>query len=414
MEEGKKLRGLFVGDLVAPTGFATVMHNIIVPMQEEIDVIGLGVNYRGDPHDFKFPIYPAQANFQGTIYGVERLVNMLNSDPYDFVFILNDAWVISYYLDAIKKHVKKELPKIVVYFPVDSEYHLRHWYRDFDIVSKCFTYTEFGKRVVNEAIPEMEVGIIPHGINSDDFFKLSMGKAEARIKLFGPQIAKVGNPEDLFIVLNANRNQPRKKLDITIEGFKIFAQDKPETVKLYMHSGMQDASIGISTIALRHKIDHRVIITSLNRGVQNVSVSKLNLIYNVCDVGINTSMGEGWGLTNMEHAITGAPQVVVRHSACEELFHDVGLLMEPITNFTFDNSQTVGKLTSPDEVARCLNLLYNDRNLMQDLSTKAIEKFSKPEYQWSVISSQWLEVFKEVCKQCYRHFQVTPESKLNR
>ena len=29
----------------------------------------------------------------------------------------------------------------------------------------------------------------------------------------------------------------------------------------------------------------------------------LNLIYNACDVGINTANGEGWGLVPFEHAM---------------------------------------------------------------------------------------------------------------
>jgi hypothetical protein len=33
-------------------------------------------------------------------------------------------------------------------------------------------------------------------------------------------------------------------------------------------------------------------------------------LYNVCDIGINTSDGEGYGLCQLEHMYTGAPQIV--------------------------------------------------------------------------------------------------------
>ena len=36
----------------------------------------------------------------------------------------------------------------------------------------------------------------------------------------------------------------------------------------------------------------------------------INHVYNACDVGINTSNGEGFGLCQIEHLATGAPQVV--------------------------------------------------------------------------------------------------------
>jgi hypothetical protein len=36
----------------------------------------------------------------------------------------------------------------------------------------------------------------------------------------------------------------------------------------------------------------------------------INQLYNVADIGINTSDGEGYGLCQLEHLYTGAPQVV--------------------------------------------------------------------------------------------------------
>lgn len=398
--EGKeKLRALFVCDLVAETGFATVGHNIIKHIQDDFDITGLGVNYNGDPHDYDFPIYPAMIQGRGNIYGLDRLVSILNSNDFDVLFILNDAWVVSYYLDTIKKNVTRKLPKIVIYFPVDSRYHDPSWYKDFDIVTRAYTYTEFGKKVVNhpDCKPELEIGIMPHGVDTGDFYKMYQNKEQAKIALYGDKLGNI-DPRELFIVLNANRNQPRKKLDITMAGFAKFAENKPMSVRLYMHCGVRDASIDVVKEATRYHIQDRLIFTSLTTGIQRVSKDRLNMIYNGCDVGINTSMGEGWGLTNVEHAVTGAVQVVPRHSSCEELFHDCGLLMETITDFTFDNSETVGKLTTPDEVARCLEVLYRNPEMRLELSERGRKKFTQPTYEWKVIAKQWAEIFEEVCK----------------
>lgn len=387
---------LFCGDLVAPTGFSTVLHNIIKHVKDDVNVIGLGVNYRGDPHNYDFPIYPATNGPSMNIYGVDRMVNMLNGMKIDVVFILNDSWVISYYLDAIKKNVKN-LPKIIVYFPVDSEEHNSEWYKDFDIVTRAFTYTEFGRNVVNKANPDLDIGIIPHGVDTSVFFPIKDSKANIRRALFGESAANIPNLDDLFIVLNANRNQPRKRLDVTMHGFSLFAQDK-EDVKLYMHSGIRDSSIDISYISKRYGIDNKLIVTSLTSGIQRVELDKLNLIYNACNVGINTSMGEGWGLTNVEHAVTGAVQIVPRHSSCQEIFSDCGMLLETALGYTFDNSQTVGKLIAPEEVARGLDVLYKNRKLMADLANKGYKKLSSPEYQWSTIAQTFLNAILEVCK----------------
>lgn len=162
-----------------------------------------------------------------------------------------------------------------------------------------------------------------------------------------------------------------------------------------MHCGVRDASIDVIKEAKRYDIEKRLIFTSVNPGIQRVTKEKLNLIYNACDVGINTSLGEGWGLTNVEHAVTGAAQIVPRHSSCAELFNDCGLLMETIADWTFDQSETVGRVTTPDEVARCLEVLYRDRDLLKELSEKGRKKFTQPEYQWRTIAGTWRSVFQE-------------------
>ena len=154
------------------------------------------------------------------------------------------------------------------------------------------------------------MGVIPHGTDLDIFYKKFEKKADAKINLFGQKLKELGDPNKLFIVLNANRNQPRKKLDITMEGFSLFAKDKPDNVKLYMHCGVTNSSMNIIKLSERYGIDDRLIVTSMAQGVQNETVEHLNDIYNGTDVGINTSLGEGWGLTNTEHAVTETAQVV--------------------------------------------------------------------------------------------------------
>lgn len=388
-KEKKKI--LWVSDLVTPTGFARVSHSILnEEFLENFDVVGLGINFRGDPHGYKFPIYPASVN--GRIFGEDRLVELLNNAHFDYLYFLNDAWIINEYLKTIKKEVKKDLPKIVVYFPVDSEYHDADWYKNFDIVSKAVTYTEFGKSVVNhpDCSPDTDISLIPHGVSTDVFYKKFSTRKDAKMHLFG----KSRDPES-FMFLSANRNQPRKRLDITMEAFKLFSEGKDD-VLLHMHCGIRDSHIDITRIAKRFGIEGKLVLTNLSSGVQRVPDELLNDIYNASDVGLNTSMGEGWGLTSIEHAITGAPQIVPDHSACSEVFFDCGLLVTPAVKFMFDNTMTVGRLVSPDFVAEKMNLLYSDKKLYDELAKKGIEKFSSDKYSWAEISRQWKKLFEEL------------------
>lgn len=387
---GKKLKVLWVSDLGVPTGFGKVSHSILEFLHDKYEVVGLGINYRGDPHNYPYPIYPASLN--GKVFGEDRLVTILNNTKFDILFLLNDAWIISNYLRLIKSNVTMPLPKVVTYFPVDSGNHDPDWYENYDMVSRAVTYTEYGKSVVNDQFcaPDLKLDIIPHGINQKIFYKKFTNKRDARQSVVGKQ----RDPES-FIFLSANRNQPRKRLDITMKAFKLFAEGKND-VLLHMHCGVRDSHIDIAKLAIRLGIDDKLVLTNLNSGIQQISDEKLNDIYNSADVGLNSSMGEGWGLTNIEHAITGAPQIVPDHSACREIYSDCGLLVPTVTDFTFDNSMTVGKLISPEAMAEKMHLLYTDKALYANLAESSLLKFSDPKYSWEQISETWDKLFLEV------------------
>lgn len=385
----KRLRILVVGDMVAPTGFSRVIHSIFGEIKDFIDFKGIGINYRGDPHNYGLEIYPAQLG--GDLYGINRLREFVTWKP-DLIFILNDVWVIDKYLEAIKGIYKDSLPKIIVYFPVDAEEHDSSWYKHFDIVDVPVTYTEFGKSVVLKAAPHLSdsLRIIPHGVSDKLFYKIDKSRDEIRRELFGSD-----KLDGTFIFLNANRNQPRKRLDITLEAFS-FIQKDFDNLRLYMHCGIVDSSINIDTIARRFGIDNKLIVSSVKRGIQNFPEQVLNMIYNSSDVGLNTGLGEGWGLTNIEHTMTGGVQIVPNHSALGELYHDCGVLVPAYYKYTMDNIMTVGKLVRPEDMAEAMLKLYLNKDEYTRLQKAGLTKFSDPKYSWKEISTTWYKLFLEV------------------
>lgn len=385
-------RILFWGDAVIETGFARVLHSIAKYLPDTFDISWIGVNYFGDPHAYPYRIYPAPLG--GDIYGLNRAHNLFDRENPDIIFILNDAWIQAKMLKVIKDYYKeKPLPKIVTYTPVDAYDHDPDWYKDFDIVNHAVAYTKFGYEEILKASPRLQdrLLVIPHGVDTTVFHKLLNSKREIKSAVYP-------NAEeflDSFIVFNGNRNQPRKKIDVTIEGFSLFAKDKPDNVKLYLHMGLTDAAVDIEKLVKRFGISSRLIVSNKNKGVQTIPVDRLNLIYNATDVGINTSIGEGWSLVNMEHAMTGAPQVVAGHSALKELYSDCGLLLPPVAKIVLDGIITTGYLVNAETTASGLDLIYKNKNIFDELSKKGIEKFSQPKYQWQFIAHQWAELFME-------------------
>ena len=400
MSEGKELKKkiLFWSDSpTAPTGWGTVSRSLgKVLYNKGYDLAWMAINYWGDPHDYPYRLYPAAS--EGDTYGNNRFPAILQAENPDVIILINDIWITTHIVELLKNIYKDSPthPKIIVYFPIDAMEHNPEWYGNMNFPDRLVCYNEFGRSVAKKAAPQFEYEIIGHGVDQEVFHPIN--KTQSRIDLLGSKPTFESEYKDAFIVFNANRNQPRKKLDITMMGFSLFARNKPQNVKLYMHCGMTDAGINIIRSAQMLGIKDRLIVTSQGNNLQNVPIEVLNHIYNVADVGINTSVGEGFGLPNVEQASLGIPQIVPDHSACGDLFRDCGIVMKPTMPTILTEINTLGQLVSPDTVAKALETIYSDPKLRLSLGEASFNKFTSKEYSWEYIGSLWDDLIKELLK----------------
>jgi glycosyltransferase involved in cell wall biosynthesis len=272
-------------------------------------------------------------------------------------------------------------------------------------------YTEFGRRQIERALaqavllrPDLvipPVDVVPHGVDTATFHP-SCGRGCSDLRCAGrhDSIARLfghgSEMKDAFIVLNANRNQPRKRIDITIAGFAEFAAGKPPNVKLHLHMGLEDLGWNVIRLAKRHGIDDRLILTSQDNNLPSVPDRQLNDIYNAAVIGVNTSVGEGWGLVSFEHAATGAAQIVPRHSACEELWTGAAMFLDPVAEYTMPKTLTDARLVSASDLARTLEVLYSDADLLSRMSAAARAKALQPSYEWPRIAATWIDILDAV------------------
>ena len=325
----------------------------------------------------------------GDTFGADRIIDFM--DKADCLFILNDAWYIDAVLEKLKASGKK-IPPIVAYFPVDAEQHCVAWYKHFDIVTTPVTYTAFAKEVVKEASKGFasdeaqsqlmaKLCVVPHGLNMGVYHPIE-DKKIVREELFGND-----KYNDAYIVLNANRNQPRKRLDITMLAFSIFAKHYNKPTYLYMHSAVNDSSIDLVVLAKRYGILDKLILSVPVNGEKTkpaFSEEMMNLMYNSCDVGINTGLGEGWGLCAVEGACTGMPQIIPNHSACKEVFDGIGNFIEIQAPLMLDNVMTLAYLPSVESAATQITLL-SDIKVREKYSKLVLERFSHESYSWEYL-----------------------------
>ena len=387
------------------TGFTRVLGGIFSRLAEQYDIHLIGIGYRG-PVSVERGVTVHPCNLKGgDMLGLYQAKDFIEEHGPELVFLLNDIWVLSRYVDALASY--QESSRIVCYCPLDGRLVDKSLVAPFSALApggRFVVYTEFARREVERVVEGMafpRVEVIAHGVDTEAFYPLT-GSVEEQLGREGRLAAKrllfPGEPdlEGSFIVLNANRAQPRKRIDLTLEGFALFAREKPANVKLVLHHavtfGEERADVLRQAEALG--IAERVTIGPVEGG--GTSDSDLNLIYNACDVGLNTAMGEGWGLVSFEHAATGAAQVVPRHSACAELWAGAGEMLEPVAAYVPDFGLLEMAEVAPEGVAAALERLYADEAYRRDMSVRAYRNATRPEYRWEIIAGQWSRLFNEM------------------
>ena len=115
----------------------------------------------------------------------------------------------------------------------------------------------------------------------------------------------------------------------------------------------------------------------------------INQLYNMADIGINTSDGEGYGLCQIEHLYTGAPQVITDVGSYRSFLDEtVATFVKPISDEYFGGAMPLGgwypKFSSED-VANAIE--HTIKNL-SDMKTAAKSYKFKT---WSSVCDDFLE-----------------------
>lgn len=394
-EEKRKPTLLYIGDSYIPTetGFGRVTKNMIKPLLKDFDVHLFGINYYNNEHNEPFPIYPASGpnleHLKSTPYGNEEmLLEVFKKVRPEIILANNDSWVVNKYYKILEPYVQSGVVKFFGYFPVDGGPY--HWslVNDMYAWTGIATYTEFGKKVLTQAgLPKERIKVVNHGTNKENFYPIDKSKARRHL----------GIRDDIFMVFNGNRNQHRKRYDLMVKGFAKFLKGKERNaIGLFAHGGLKP-NMGWNVPALLEREMQRNGVDTTQKILyqysdkpyphNHVPVETLNLIYNAMDVGINTCMGEGWGLVNTEHAITGVPQVVPNHTSLAELFGDGRGFLIPVSYWETERPYLIERgVVDPQQVANILNQVYNNYELAKERGQKAQEFFDREELTWEYVA----------------------------
>lgn len=385
------------------------MHSIMRRLANRHEIHYLGIGYSGETiREQGLTIHPTNPK-GGDVFAAFQAKRLIEEIDPAIVLILHDIWCFEYYLRILGPY--RDRLKIVCYIPLDGKIINEEDAASLEQADRVVVYTHFARKEFEGAFARLRekrgkgefpvVDVIPHGIDAALFHPLpelrrasfaSPARTDAKRKVFGD----FQGIEESFILLNASRPDKRKRVDLTVAGFAEFAADKPPNVRLCLHHAImgQPEQDQINSLVRRFGLEARLHLNPLGSGVADDD--KLNLLFNACDVGINTSMGEGWGLVSFEHGGAGAAQIVPAHSACAELWRDQAEMIQPAKRYIPEFSVLEMGEVSPEGVAQALNNLYHNPVRHQQLAQAAFENAHKREYSWNAIPDRFNDLFMEL------------------
>ena len=328
---------------------------------------------------FGFQRHPARANVKPIPSNVVSYDAAANEDPKEegfgfnkikdylemvqphVIFIYNDVLTIAKFLDKIIVADKK--PKFKIWLYLDVMYEGMHP----SLVKKIFEHTDkiylFSKTGMQQMkyiyggdaagnvdiygkMPEL--GLIEHSVDKTVFYPIALSSSQTVSR------EKLGLTKNDIVFLNCNRNSARKRLDVCVMAFVrllkklsctdstnltiLSSSNSPSTTKtqtirnssVYFifataASNKSGALAHFDIVRIYHEelkrfnlnieeYKKRLIVIDTSANV--ISDAMMNDLYNLCDIGVNSSSGEGFGLCTFEHMVANNGAQIVTDVGC--------------------------------------------------------------------------------------------------
>jgi hypothetical protein len=325
--QSKRKKVLLVGTHIQQfTGYSKVTYNMVKYLSQKPDVelhhYGFQRAKTGIP-DFR--PYPENVKSYDAVemeqpveqgFGYKKLPEIVKQVQPDVLIIYNDALVICRYLEELAKQLnadERRKYKLIVYLdqvyvgqrPVFIDMIRRE-------ASIIFAFTDKWKSVLENLLvgdaPKPRVRTLRHGYSADIFSEVDRNKVRAGI----------GVPVNAFLMLNVNRNSPRKRYDILVRSFVEIIVKYP-TKPIYLlcicdkgeKGGYPLFEVYLSELRKRNvNVDLFATRLMVSNADQSLPDTEINNLYNAADIGVTTTEGEGFGLCQLEQMGVGIPQVV--------------------------------------------------------------------------------------------------------
>jgi glycosyltransferase involved in cell wall biosynthesis len=338
-------------------------------------------------------------------FGIAELPAVLRREQPDVVLIYNDMDIVTKFLMSIRQSGIPRNFQIWVYcdqvYTTQLPVHIDILNRDAD---RVFAFSPYWKKVLKEQGVTRPLDVILHGFSKDQFYTVPRDIVRKQL----------GLPKDVFLFMNLNRNQPRKRYDILMMAFAELIVKYP-TKPIFLLCICDKGEKGGWPLfeiferelkmrgASKEQFGDRLMLTSKNMSFRDEDI---NAFYNAADVGISTAEGEGWGLCTFEQMGVGVPQVVSDVGGYKEFCNaENSILVKPALRYYLPlvHSQVGGEASVclPHDVCLAMEEYLLDSAKREKHGAAAKETVLS--YTWERATKQLVKRLKE------RHEEETDE-----
>lgn len=380
---------LWVGDAACSSGFGRASHFILNEMQSDWNIEVLGVNYRGDPHKNPYDIYPCWPG--GDQIGLGRLKERITARRPDLIVLQTNPWYVPQYQKRLHHDGFGDIP-VAAIIAVEGN-NCRGI--QLNGLKKAIFWTRFAQREAVRGGLTIPSAVIPLGVDTEYYTPGDKQEARDMIGLPEDQV-----PTGSFIIGNINRNQTRKKLDLSVIYFaKWIKANKIANAYLYFHT-MKGSSqqVHLEQLAQYYGVEDRLILAEPKDIFQGAPEEYVRASYRSFDLSLSTALGEGWGLTAMEAMACGIMQIAGDYAALGEWGRDAVYLVDVDPEEVMpDVNNMLGARPNEAATIAAIDLAYRVPDLRKQWGAAGLARVREPQFRWSNIAQRFAEAFREVC-----------------
>jgi hypothetical protein len=327
-------------------------------------------------------------------FGFNKIHEYLEMVNPDIVMIYNDPLIIHKFIESMK--FKKDESPYKLWLYVDQVYQgiapplIETMNKN---AHRIYCFTQYWADVYSKYGSFPDIRVLEHAVDASFFSKLS-SPVRSTIR------SSMNLSNEAVLFLNVNRNTQRKRHDLGVMGFVELIRRFPLKPYYMMVVTSMNAQQGayydvariyhteLARVGLDVK-DWSNRLLLVDTSAKQVPDSSINELYNAADVGINVSDGEGFGLCQIEHLFTGAPQIVTDIGTYRAFMDEtVCSFVPPLDRNYFPGTMPLGLWAPTFDYRRLADAMEKTIEVLPKMKESA-DKFSFK--TWDEVCAQWIE-----------------------